>query len=73
MVVTKKIMEVLKDKAKLSAKQIAVATETKEPCVKTTVYFLYKKNRLLREKIEVTEKVRTGPRNVYVYSLPDAN
>lgn len=72
MVVTKKIMELLKTE-KLTAKQIAEKTETKEASVKTTIYNLFKRNRVLREKMIVEKAVKTGPKYVYIYSLPHAD
>jgi predicted transcriptional regulator len=70
MVVTKKIMELLKNETRITAKLIAQKTETKESCVKTTLSNLCKRGRVLREKALCEHQVKTGPKNIYVYFLP---
>lgn len=70
MVVTKKIMELLKNETKLTAKLIAQKTETREPSVKTTLSNLCKRGKVLREKALSENQAKTGPKNIYVYFLP---
>lgn len=72
MAITKKILALLAQESKLNANEIVAKIGEKETCVKTTLYYLTKNNRVLREKVLKTEAVRVGPKNVYIYSLPDA-
>ena len=71
MAITKKILALLAQESKLNANEIVAKTGENETCVKTTLYYLTKKNRVAREKVLKTEAVRVGPKNVYIYSLPD--
>jgi DeoR/GlpR family transcriptional regulator of sugar metabolism len=69
--ITKKILELLAQEPKLNANEIVAKTGGSGTCVKATLYYLTKKNRVLREKVLKTEAVRVGPKNVYIYSLPE--
>jgi len=70
MVVTKRIMELLKNETRLTAKLIAQKTDAKESCVKTTLSNLCRRGRVLREKSLAEHQPKVGPKNIYVYFLP---
>tara|TARA_R110000868_G_scaffold10504_4_gene51365 strand:+ start:398 stop:613 length:216 start_codon:yes stop_codon:yes gene_type:complete len=71
MVVTKKIIELLKNETRLNAKQIAEKTETKETVVKATLYNLCKRGRVIRERVALEQKTRSGPQKIYLHYLPE--
>jgi predicted transcriptional regulator len=70
MVVTKKIMELLKNEPRLNSRQIAEKTETNKTVVQITLQNLCKRGRVIRERVRLEQKTKSGPRNIFIHYLP---
>ena len=66
---TTQIVELLKTEPNLSANQIIEKLNVRADSTKQTLYHLHKRGKIKREKAPIRTEAKSGPKNIYIYSV----
>lgn len=69
MFLQERIVNLLKEESGLTANQISQKLEQKPNSVKVILHRLNKKDQIIREKKMREQKTKSGPQNLYTYSI----
>jgi transcription initiation factor IIE alpha subunit len=71
MSITERILDIIENSPNISAEDIRTKAEVRVQTVKSTLWRLYKEQRIVREKVK--KAAIKGPQSIYVYSLAVSN
>jgi predicted transcriptional regulator len=71
MSITERILEIIENSPNSSAEDIRTKAEFRAQTVKSTLWRLYKEQRIVREKAK--KAAIKGPQSIYIYSLAVSN